>query len=252
MSFKIIVNPHYASLDSFIRQIPEIFAEKGELLYSGRNKIKVFEKNGIKINVKKFRIPIFINRIAYTFFRKTKASKAYYNSLEVIRRGFDTPESIAYMEEYRNGLLCQSYYISLQNPYTREMRELYFGPLSGNENLVAAFANYTAALHECGICHLDYSPGNILIGKDHEKYLFSLVDINRMKFMPINLDAGCKNFRRMFENDDIYTFLAKEYASARHLNIEECTNRILYYNHLSLQRDSRKKRLKAFRKQIFH
>lgn len=62
--------------------------------------------NGLEINVKRYRVPIFINRIAYTFFRKSKACRAYNNAFEVIKRGFETPESIAYIEEFR-----EDYYI---------------------------------------------------------------------------------------------------------------------------------------------
>lgn len=45
---------------------------------------------------------------------------------------------------------------------------------------MTAFAEFTARLHEAGILHLDYSPGNILYDKIGEEYHFSLVDINRM------------------------------------------------------------------------
>lgn len=47
---------------------------------------------------------------------------------------------------------------------------------------MTAFAEFTARLHEAGILHLDYSPGNILYDKIGEEYHFSLVDINRMHF----------------------------------------------------------------------
>lgn len=51
------------------------------------------------------------------------------------------------------------------------MRELYFGPLTGNEDLLRAFARYTAALHEAGICHQDYSPG---MSRQRGRRLFSV------------------------------------------------------------------------------
>ena len=59
---------------------------------------------------------------------------------EVIKREFETPESIAYIEEFKGGLLHYSYYISLQCPYRREIQEYYQGPLQGNEALMTAFA----------------------------------------------------------------------------------------------------------------
>ena len=35
-----------------------------------------------------------------------------------------------------------------------------------------------------------------------------------MTFKPMNLEEGCKNFRRMFISDELYIFLAKKYAHA--------------------------------------
>lgn len=241
---KIILNPAYDHLRSFVENIPVTFDQGGTILQDKRNTIKVFDVGGIAINVKRYRVPIWINRIVYTFFRKTKASKAYFNALEVIRRGFLTPESIAYIETYKNGLLATSYYISLQCPYRREIRELYFGPLRGNETLLADFARYTAALHDAGIYHLDYSPGNILIGEEAGKYIFSLVDINRMQFKKIDLDAGCHNLERLFDDPEIYTFIAQAYAKARGFRVEECIRLMqCHYQHY-IHRLNRKKRWK--------
>ena len=83
---------------------------------------------------------------------------------------------------------------------------------------MTAFAQFTAALHEKGVCHEDYSPGNVLIAQIDGQYHFSLVDINRMTFKPMNLEEGCKNFRRMFISDELYIFLAKKYAQCRNFD----------------------------------
>ena len=55
----------------------------------------------------------------------------------------------------------------------------------------------------------------------------------------------------MFENEEIYTFIAQEYARSRHFDPQQCKAWIHYYNHLSLKRDYRKKKFKAFKKR-FH
>ena len=130
---KIVLNPEYKFLQQFVQDLPTRFASEGKVIQDKRNTIKVFEYKELEINVKRYRVPIFINRIAYTFFRKSKACRAYNNAFEVIKRGFETPESIAYIEEFKGGLLHYSYYISLQCPYRREIREYYQGPLQGNE-----------------------------------------------------------------------------------------------------------------------
>ena len=111
---KIVLNPEYKFLQQFVQDLPTRFASEGKVIQDKRNTIKVFEYKELEINVKRYRVPILINRIAYRFFRKSKAVKAYFNSLEVRKRGFNTPESIACIETFRGGLLHYSYYISLQ------------------------------------------------------------------------------------------------------------------------------------------
>jgi len=238
---KMILNPAYEKYRIFIEEIPVIFPNEGEILQDRRNTIKVLERNGILFNIKRFRTPIFINRIIYTFFRRTKASRAYTYSAEVNRRGFQSPEPVAYLEEYPNGLLSHSYYICLQAPYSQEIRKFYFGPLKGNEALFSAFARYTAALHEAEIYHKDYSPGNVLIGEKDGEFDFYLVDTNRMKLGPVSLQEGCRNFERMFDNDDVYEFIAREYAIARNLNAAGCLKWINFYKDRFLKKHPSKK-----------
>lgn len=241
---KILLNPAFESLRTFVESVPQIFGEEGKTIYKGRNEIKVFQVDGIQVNVKRYRVPIFVNRIVYSFFRKTKSSKAYYNALKVISMGFNTPEPIAYIEETSCGLLSLSYFISIQSPYSKEIRSFYWGPLEGNKNMFAAFAHYTAALHDKGIYHLDYSPGNVLIGEENGCFVFSLVDINRMKFIHVGKELGCRNFERMFENDDVYNYIATEYALARGFDVMSCVSLVQKYNKCFLNKKKRKKLLK--------
>ena len=72
-----------------------------------------------------------------------------------------------------------------------------------------------------------------------------------MKFRQMDLKKGGKNLMRMFENEEIYTFIAQEYARSRHFDPQQCKAWIHYYNHLSLKRDYRKKKFKAFKKRFF-
>ena len=77
---------------------------------------------------------------------------------------------------------------------------------------MTAFAEFTARLHEAGILHLDYSPGNILYDKIGEEYHFSLVDINRMHFGEVDIKKGCANFARLWGQTPFFILLGKEYA----------------------------------------
>ena len=81
---KIVLNPEYKFLQQFVQDLPTRFASEGKVIQDKRNTIKVFEYKELEINVKRYRVPIFINRIAYRFFRKSKAVKAYFNSSGVV------------------------------------------------------------------------------------------------------------------------------------------------------------------------
>jgi len=246
----IIINPEYKHFEESIRELPNTFSDIPDVIQAKRNIIKETDVNGLKLNIKRYRKPILINRLVYTFFRKPKAYKAYYNALEVINRGFQTPLPIAYIEEKESGLLSLSYFISTQLDNIKEIREYYFTKAEANDkSLLKAFAWYTAGLHDAGILHLDYSPGNILISQDkHDNYIFSLVDINRMQFQKVSVETGCENFCRLFEYDEAIEFIASEYATARKLDKSQCTRLMLHYKHQFEKKKERKKQLKKLLK----
>ncbi|UQT33368.1 hypothetical protein M5E82_18220 [Parabacteroides distasonis] len=54
---KEIINPAYGRFEDFVRRVPRIFSEEGKTIYKARNEIKVFEVDGVELNVKRYRIP---------------------------------------------------------------------------------------------------------------------------------------------------------------------------------------------------
>lgn len=95
---KITLNPAFQSLKSFVENIPQNFENEGRTIYKSRNEIKVFCVDGLEINVKKYKKPIFINRIIYTFFRKSKGYRAFHYPMGLLAKGIETPAPIAYIE----------------------------------------------------------------------------------------------------------------------------------------------------------
>jgi serine/threonine protein kinase len=246
---KTVINPKYAYLRDWIERIPCFFDREGEVIHNRRNVIRVFRlEGGMELNVKKYGRPHLFNRIVYSFFRKSKACRAYYNTLRIAEKGFAVAESVAYMEINEGGLLSCSYYVSLQCSGVREMREYYSGPLAGNESLIDAFARYSASLHDAGIYHLDYSPGNILIREDTGEYTFILVDVNRMKFMPVNAAKGYRNFARLFDNDDIYERIGAVYSLSREKTsgVQKPARLIVKYKNRFIRSKMYMRRLKRF------
>ena len=226
---KIVIHPDYEFCADFINRLPDIFHTEGETIYKSRNEIKVFDVNGVKINVKQYKAPIFINRIIYTFFRPTKAYRAYTYAFKLLAKGIETPPPIAYMLFKKTGLIHQCYFISLQSTYTRTMYEFGKGSLSGRETIIRALARYTAKLHDAGIYHKDFSPGNILFQQQDNEVKFSLVDINRMQFRPVSIKKGCANFVRLWGNQEMFRLIAQEYAKARHAAMEDCIRWLFTY-----------------------
>lgn len=230
VKIELAINKEYQQLEKFITELPQTFLETGEVIYSGRNTIKVFDVNGIKLNVKSFKKPIFVNQVAYSIFRKSKAKRSYLYAFMLKERGFHTPDPISYMEMKQYNLLKYSLYISVHEEFDGMMRELQHGVMQGREELIRQFALYTAQLHNKHVLHLDYSSGNILYKKRDNKYTFYLVDLNRMTFdKPIDINTACFNFRRLWGSDEMISFFVKEYAKARNLNEETCLRKTFEY-----------------------
>ena len=104
------------------------------------------------------------------------------------------------------------------------------------------FAKFTFELHEQNIFHLDYSPGNILIKKEDNNYIFKIVDINRMQFKELSLDDRMKNFSKLWAKDEYLEVMIKEYALLCNKEYNECINIALKYSIAHKDRINAKKR----------
>lgn len=217
-------------LEDFLENLPMTFLQSGEVVYSGRNIIKVFDNKGFKINAKSFKKPLLINQIMYATFRQSKAKRSYLYAFALKEQGFQTPDPIAYMEYKKYGLLKYSLYISAHENFDGLMQELRHGNVHQHQELIRQFAVFTANLHEKKILHIDYSSGNILYKKNNGKYTFYLVDLNRMTFgKPINMDKACFNFRRLWGNDEMISLFVKEYAKTRNFDESACLEKTFEY-----------------------
>lgn len=221
MSHKLILNPKFKNFEKNLLGIKNIFKDSNQSIHKARNELKIIELNGIKCVVKSFKVPHIINKTAYTFFRDSKAKKSYLNAMKLMDLNVNTPEPIGIIEFFNFGLLSESYFISIYEPYDFTIREVFHHKVSEVEKILKEFTKFTYELHKKGIWHVDYSLGNILITKnDDESFKFSLVDINRMQFKDISPLQGLKNFNKFWAKDKIdLEIIAKEYASLA--NIDE-------------------------------
>lgn len=210
----ITVNRDYESLRQWIETLPRLFEEKqGQLLYHGRNEVRLFEIDGHRLVVKRFKRHDWLKRLVYTFFRENKAKRAYVNALRLLERGFTTPTPIAYMEIHHQRLLCQVYYICA---YTDSLpiRPRLIEQKPFDKQLAIVYARYVASLHESGVLHRDLNPTNVLVdNNDH----FELIDINRMRFYdgPVPKSECMENLTLFYWLTPAYRFILEEYARQR-------------------------------------
>jgi aminoglycoside phosphotransferase (APT) family kinase protein len=102
-------------------------------------------------------------------------------------------------------------------------------------------------MHQNNIFHNDYSPGNILIKKSITgKYIFKVVDINRMKFFSLNENDRAKNFAKLWASDDILRIIAEEYLKHYQITSEqEFIENVLRYSQDNKNFKNFKKHLKG-------
>ncbi|WP_421919665.1 hypothetical protein [Marinifilum sp.] len=243
---RVLINPKYSKIESFVRNLPQNFDKSGESIYKGRNEIKVFNCEGIKLNVKSFKIPHLINKIAYAWLRGSKAKHSFQYAMRMIDLGADTPEPVACVETLKNGLFNSSFYVSIHHDYDFTIRDLIGFDFNDKDNILRKFAEYTYhKLHKNGIHHLDYSRGNILISKEKDGYGFSVVDINRMRFEKMPYLKGLRNFSQIWAKEDELDVVAREYARLNNKDEDEAASLLIQFDKEHKAKINRKLELKA-------
>ncbi len=178
-----------------------------------RNSLKLFKLDKKTINIKSFRVPNFVNQIAYKFFRKSKAQRSFEYANKLTELNIGTPKPIAYYEFETPFLFKKSYYVSEQINDDLTYRELTTNfDYPDYENILRAFTRFTFNLHEKGIHFLDHSPGNTLIKKTDTGYNFFLVDLNRMEFKSLDFETRIKNFSKLTIHKSMIEVMSDEYA----------------------------------------
>lgn len=214
---KKTISKHFLESESNLDDIIINYDVKGESYGNQkRNTLKLFKLNDLVINVKSFKIPNLVNQVVYSFFRKSKAQRSYEYANKLMALGIGTPSPIAYYE-FKSGLLFKnSYYVSEQLDYKLTFRDIKNLDALEQEAILRAFTRFTYHLHENNILFLDHSPGNTLISKVGDDYQFFLVDLNRMKFMPLDYKTRIKNFSRLTTVKSMVEIMSDEYAKCIH------------------------------------
>lgn len=210
-----------------LKNLRDAFNSSNQLLYNGRNQLKLIDGN---IVIKSFHKPRFPNSLIYGIFRSSKAKRSFQNAQLL---GELTPAPLAYREYRQCGLLHDSYYAcqlsDLPITWRTVAKDITF---TNREQIVRGIGKFMAHLHEKGCYALDFSGGNILVNEDGSRV--QIIDLNRMRhFTRINLRRGCKQTSRLHLTTTDCRWLAEEYAMTRKWDIEKCYQLILR-NHIPI------------------
>ena len=244
---KIVIAPRFNHLAGFLESLPNRFDVEGKTLNDKRNVIKLFHVDGLDIVVKRFRKPLWVQRIAYTFFRKTKAERAFLYGTELVSRGFLTAPSMAYLEHKSNGLMDDCYYVCGFDP-NPPIEELTDQPIQ-DRGLIEDFSLFVKELHCKGILHHDLNCSNVLYHLQSDgHYAFSLIDNNRMMFYPQGemppLDECMENLTRFTGDMGLFRSVAESYCRVRRLP-EGSVEKMMEVKRAHDEKYSRRKRMKA-------
>lgn len=215
---KIIIAEEYRQYSDFINSIPARFDRgDGEILKDKRNSVRRFVYQGKAFVAKRYKRVNWIQRIVYTYFRPTKAERAFRFAAELRRRGIDTPHEVAYIETAEHGLFTVGYFIYEESKGREVYEEVIDKPVF-DPKLVDAVIDQIVFMHSKGVLHGDMNSANFLYTVDNDgKYHFCMIDTNRSHFrngMPS--DKEClENLKRFTHRRDLYEYVVRGYARRR-------------------------------------
>lgn len=250
MTIKYELHSTYPEFKNELLNIKTLFKQDNSVIHNARNILKVIPLHNIDTVVKAFKVPNIINQFAYSYIRKSKAHKSYFNALKLENLGVNTPSPIGFIEFYHRGFFKESFYLSKYHPYDFTMKHVIVDKPRDQKEILLAFTHFTYELHKKGVWHVDYSPGNILISYTDHTYHFALVDINRMQFKTISGYEGLTNFNKLWANENELTIIAKEYAHLANLDETQAIEGIITQDKLLKKHVSRRRQLKALFKKI--
>lgn len=222
----IFINPSYSAFSDFVETIPSVFDTEGVLLYDARNKVKMFEVREQKVVVKRYRKPLLHQRIDYTFFRQSKARRAYFYGMRLMEMAINTPTPIACVETFRCGLMSESYFVSeyCDDLDARIIRE----EPDGHDDLIDAVARFLVDCHEKGFIHGDTNLTNFLYHPSPSGYVISTIDINRSRFCNHPTPQQClDSLMRLTHVRPALSRLVSRYAEIRGWNPQSSTAYVL-------------------------
>lgn len=254
-SYRTTIFPIYRHLSGFIDQLPRRFDTEGSLLHKGRNTVKLFEANGTRLVVKKFRKPNIVQRMAYTFFKPPKAARAYMYAVRLRARDIGTPHEVAYIETRKWGLFTTGYFVSLYcaDPQVKDKllpsgTQHFDGDILAYEErdrMTSDMAAFISTMHTNGVLHGDLNISNILYKTDEGGcHTFNVIDTDRAKFKTPSRGECLEDLKRVTHDRALLSLLVKYYAARRGWNAEKTTAEVMEKLDIFEKKDLLKRKLK--------
>lgn len=249
---KVVISSHYQKYAPFLLGLPECFDREGEILYEGRNTVKRFRTDdGCPLVVKRYKVPNLIQRMAYTFWRKSKAERAYLYAFRLQGLGIDTPDGIAYFERKGGLLFRDGYFVAAECGHPSVLSRLYYEENFGKEEevFIDRLAFFFAQLHRKGVLHGDLNLANILYREapGNGSLSFCVIDTNRSRFKRHLARREClKNLMRVTHRRDLLELIIAHYARIRKWDPVECVNTVMDILRAFERRKEMKNRFRKF------
>lgn len=241
-------NPKYGYLSEWFDSFADAgyFETNGELLYDvGRNVVKRFRLGEMDVVVKRFGHITAFNRLMYATFRESKAMRAYKYASKLRTMGISTPEEIAVLETFVNGMMMDGYFMSVYSDYSSlsYLRDFTF-EWTECFPLLDSLAVWIFDIHDKGILHQDLNVGNVLYQEQQGGgYSFQLIDNNRMKFRHhLSVEERLKDICKLSTNFDLHHYLLKKYIQLLHcdwiqVEMKGCLYKLMIeYRHMAKQK----------------
>ena len=226
VSFKI--NTSYSYIRDFIFCIPECFNTIGEVIYKDRNEVKRISYRNENLIIKRYKSLGIFKGIIYTFFRSSKAKRAYFNALRLNEIDILTPEPIAYCHVYKNGLIKDCYFLSKE--YIGNSCFEIHEECESRAEIIEKLVEFLSKMHKKGFFHADAGLSNFLYNKT-SKISVSVIDTNRAKFSKeeISQEKCLVDLSRLSHDKKVLSEIVKTYAKVRGWDEEYCSRKVLYF-----------------------
>ena len=235
-----------ANVESYLR-------EAKDTLVDSRNTVKIISYKQQQFVIKSFRKPTLFMRVAYVYFRPSKAKRSFLYAQKLLEQNIATPTPIAYREDFSHGVLTNSYYISEYLSHEKLIYDLFNycdKNLQKHATTLKEFATFTYKLHSHNIFHNDYTSKNILLLSQTEGYQFALVDLNRLRFRNRSILGRAKNISSVWGNFSVLDLIAAEYAILAGYNPETLIKLVHFWKAISYWKGAIKNRRNQFRTAI--